>query len=168
MIAAISENRVIADKNGIPWYIPEDTKQYKERIKDEVVVYGNGTFNPDEREIPPSKHQIVLTRSEKSIDRECTTYVTGIIEAINVAKDFGTDELFILGGGEIYAAFLPLADRMVLSEIPGEYEGTVYFPEWNESNWNESKQEDGYEEFTITHYERKREPITEYLKTSRE
>lgn len=153
MIAAMSENGVIGDDEGIPWYIPEDTKQYKKRIEGEVVVYGSGTFSPEKRKIPPSRHQIILTRSNRTTERESSTYVSDVEEAIHLAEEMGVEELFILGGGEIYTEFLPIADRMILSEIHGEYEGTVYFPEWDAADWIEIER-DNREEFDIVHYER--------------
>jgi dihydrofolate reductase len=61
--------------------------------------------------------------------------------------------VFVLCGGEIYSQFLSLADEMILSRIPGSYDGTAHFPEWDDTEWAETRQEH-YDKFDVVHYER--------------
>jgi|AntDeeMinimDraft_6_1070357.scaffolds.fasta_scaffold01679_2 Dihydrofolate reductase len=153
LIAAVSKNRIIGSNGNIPWDIPEDISQYKERIKDETVVFGRKSFDPDHGRSSPSKHQLILSRDDRSTDNNSATYVSNVDETINLAKEMGVEKLLVLGGGEIYSRFLELADKMILSEIPNTYSGTTKFPEWDNSQWEVTDREK-YDKFEIAHYER--------------
>ncbi|MEF8781314.1 MAG: dihydrofolate reductase [Haloferacaceae archaeon] len=134
-VAAVAENGVIGRDGELPWpSIPADKRQYRERIADAPVILGRVTFD-SMREDLPGTAQIVLSRSESSFDVETAHHASGVDEAVEVAESLGARRAYVIGGAGIYALFQPAVDRMVLSRIPGEYEGDAYFPEWDSEEW---------------------------------
>lgn len=159
-IAAIDEDRAIASENGIPWDLPEDHKHWVDTIRGHPVIEGRKTAiaaTKDDVSIGnvTSNTNIVLTTQE---DIEPAggnvVIVNSVDEALEVADGLDDNEVYIIGGGEIYRQFMPYIDEMVLSHIDGDYDGAVYFPEWDDDEWEVVKA-DEREGFTIKYYERK-------------
>ena len=152
-VAAVAENRVIGADGEIPWgSLPADREQYRARIADDPIILGRRTFD-SMRDDLPGIAQIVLSRSIRTIDVE-TAHVVGTVEdALDAARAVGTGTAYVIGGGEIYALFQPYLDRMVLTRVPGSYDGDTYYPEWSHEDW-ELVATDTYDDFTIQYWER--------------
>jgi len=152
-VAALAENRVIGNDGDIPWEsIPEDREQYRERIADHPVILGRRTF---EMYVDlPGSAQIVLSRSERTFDAETAHHAGGVDEAIGIAASLGADRAYVIGGAGIYELFQPHLDRMVLSRVPGEYDGDAYYPEWDDDAW-ELREETPYGRFTLQEWVRR-------------
>jgi dihydrofolate reductase len=134
-VAAVADNGVIGKNGELPWpSIPADKKQYRERIADWPVILGRRTFESMLDELPGSA-QVVLSRSQTDFDVDSAHHAAGIDDAISTVESLGSDRGYVIGGAGIYELFQPEVDRMVLSWIPGEYEGDAYFPEWDRSEW---------------------------------
>jgi Dihydrofolate reductase len=134
-VAAIADNRVIGDNGGLPWpSIPADKRQYRERIADHPVILGRVTFESMLDDLPGSA-QIVLSRSERAFDEPTAYHANGVDNAVEIANSLSADTAYVIGGAVIYDLFQPYLDRMVLSRVPGEYEGDAFYPEWDESAW---------------------------------
>lgn len=134
-VAAVAENRVIGRDGEIPWpSVPADKRQYRERVADWPVILGRRTFDSMLDDLPGTS-QIVLSRSEREYDVGSAYHAAGVDEAVAVVEELGRDRAYVLGGAGIYELFQPVIDRMVLSRIPGEYDGDVYFPEWDAAEW---------------------------------
>jgi dihydrofolate reductase len=152
-VAAVAENRVIGRDGEIPWpSMPEDKRQYRNRIADDPVILGRRTFDSMRDDLPGTA-QIVLSRSEREYGVETAHHASGVEEAIKVADRLGASKAFVIGGGGIYSLFQPVVDRMVLSRVPGEYEGDTYFPDWDAEEWSRVKTVD-YEAFTLEEWVR--------------
>ena len=131
-VAALADNRVIADGDRIPWgRLPADREQYRARVAEDPVVLGRRTFDAMGAD-PAGRVQVVLSRTEREYDRETTHHAGGIEAALELATELGDDTVYVLGGGEVYRGFQPRLDRMVLSHVHGEYSGDTYYPEWGE------------------------------------
>ncbi|UWG47860.1 Dihydrofolate reductase [Halanaeroarchaeum sp. HSR-CO] len=153
-VAAVAANGVIGKDGEIPWEsIPEDKRQYRGRIEDWPVILGRRTFDSMREDLPGSV-QIVLSRSESNFDVESARHAPGVEEAIALLDRLDTDRAYVIGGGGIYALFQPVVDRMVLSRIPGEYEGDAYFPEWDGADW-ELVERTTYDDFVLEEWYRK-------------
>lgn len=152
-VAAVADNLVIGDDGELPWEsIPEDKKQYRERIADKPVILGRRTFESMLEDLP-GRAQIVLSRAGREYDVETAYAVQTVEEAIEQAKALDTETAYVLGGGVIYDLFQPRLDRMMLSRVPGEYEGDVHYPRWSEDEWvlvNETL----FEQFTLEEWNR--------------
>ncbi|WP_336360821.1 dihydrofolate reductase [Haladaptatus sp. ZSTT2] len=152
-VAALAENRVIGKDGEIPWEsIPEDKQQYRARIAAHPIILGRKTFD-SMREDLPGTAQIVLSRSEREFDVETAHHAFTVEEAIDIAESLGDETVYVIGGGKIYELFQPHLNRMVLSHVPGEYEGDAYYPEWDEDEWT-LESETAYDDFTLQEWVR--------------
>ncbi len=84
---------------------------------------------------PPGGTQIVLSRTEREYGVDSAHHAESVEGAIEVAKSLESDVVYVLGGGMIYELFQPYLDRMVLSRVPGEYDGDSYYPDWEDNEW---------------------------------
>lgn len=133
IIAAMSENRVIGYKNSLPWSIPEELQHFKKVTMGKTMIMGRKTFDSINRRLLPGRKTIILTTNEGETGTEYEV-ANNIEQAIELAGD--VEEIMIVGGANIYREFLPLANKIYLSIINGNYEGDTYFPEINYDEWN--------------------------------
>lgn len=152
-VAALAENHVIGKDGEIPWEsIPADKQQYRARIADHPIILGRKTFESMCDDLPGTA-QIVLSRSEREFGVETAHHARTVEEAIDIAASLGDETVYVIGGGKIYDLFQPHLDRMVLSRVPGEYEGDSYYPEWGENEWT-LERETEYDRFTLQEWVR--------------
>ena len=147
-VAAVAENGVIGRDDEIPWSsIPADKEQYRKRVADSPVVLGRRTFESMIDDLPGSA-QIVLSRTERDYDVETAHHAGSVEEATEIAESLDAETVYVLGGGGIYELFQPHLDRMVLSRVPGEYDGDSYYPEFDADEWKLEKETE-HERFTL-------------------
>lgn len=133
-ILAAARNRVIGDENNqIPWHLSSDLKYFKRTTLGHHVIMGRKTFESMGRPLP-KRTNIVITRDPYYAVSGCLV-ARSLPEALSLAYDNGETEAFIIGGGQIYALSIPLLDRLYLTEVEAEPEGTVFFPEINFQEW---------------------------------
>ena len=132
-IAAIGkENRVIGNKGQIPWHISEDFKHFKETTMGHPMIMGRKTFETFKSPLPGRAH-IVITRDKDYKVPEGVIVVTSIMDAIvEAVKQKGGEEIFVIGGGQIYELAMPFLDRLYLTLIEGDFEGDAFFPDYSE------------------------------------
>ncbi len=130
LIAAVAQNGTIGDRNALLWHIAEDMRRFKARTSGHPVVMGRKTYESLGRPLP-NRTNAVITR--QAIDLPGCTVVHSIEEA--VALFAPEEEIFVIGGAQIYAAALPLADRLDLTVVHRDYAGDTRFPEWDRSAW---------------------------------
>ncbi|HKQ26149.1 MAG TPA: dihydrofolate reductase [Burkholderiales bacterium] len=137
IIVAYAENRVIGKAGSIPWRISEDLKRFRQLTMGHHIVMGRKTWESIGRILPGRKHII--------ISRKPGYTVTGakVVDSLNaaIAAARGDNEIFVIGGSEIYALVLPIADRILATEIDRKYEGDTYFPELEKGIWRETARE---------------------------
>jgi len=151
-VAAVADNGVIGDDDEVPWDLPADKRQYRERVADHPTVFGRRTYEMFSD--PPGSAYIVLSRSERTYDDENAYHAGSVGDAVEVAESLGADRAYVLGGEGIYALFQPHLDGMVLTRVPGEYDGDSHYPEWDDEEW-EVVQTEEYENFTVETWERR-------------
>jgi dihydrofolate reductase len=130
-IAALSRNRVIGREGDLPWDLPEDMAYFRAKTKGHILIMGRKTFESFPKPLKDRLH-IVVTREPAYRTPEGVLVVPTIEAAINLAESkVGTwpDEVFIIGGGEIYRQTLEMADRLYLTEIDQEVAGDTLYPE---------------------------------------
>jgi dihydrofolate reductase len=139
LVAAMGRNRVIGLGGAMPWHFSEDLKHFKRTTIGGVMIMGRKTFDAIGRPLP-GRRSIVVTRSADWA-HDGVEVVHSLDEAIALA---GTEApVFVVGGGEIYAQALPLATRLVLTEIDDAPDGDTFFPEWPRSEWTETARVSG-------------------------
>ena len=132
-IVAIAKNNVIGKDNDIPWYLPADLKYLKKTTLNHHIIMGRNCYESIGKPLP-KRTNVVLTRNPFFIVSNC--YVThSIEEALELAKDNGEEEAFIIGGAQIYGQSMDLWDKLYLTEVDLEVEGDVILPEINFDEW---------------------------------
>lgn len=158
LIAAASENNVIGKGNVIPWKLPDDLQHFREVTKGHPVVMGRKTYESIGRPLP-DRRNIVITRKDMTI--EGCDVVHSFEEALELAAEDHSDEVFVIGGGEIYKEALPHADRIYFTHVHGTFEGDATFPEFHPEKWAEIEREEHPADekhthaFTFVTYERR-------------
>jgi dihydrofolate reductase len=139
LIAALGRNRVIGKDNRMPWHISDDLKRFKSLTLGHPVVMGRKTFQSIGKPLP-GRDNIVITRSDTFAAPGCRV-VHSLPEALEAAQ--GAEEAFVIGGAEIYALALPLADRLQLTEVDAAIDGDAHFPDFDRGDWREVSREPG-------------------------
>jgi len=133
-VAAVAENGVIGRDGELPWHLPGDSEQYRERVAGDPVILGRRTFESMLDDLPGTA-QVVLSRSEQSFDVPTAHHAGGVEEALAVLESLGAERAYVLGGEAIYELFQPHLDRMALTRVPGEYEGDATYPAFDDGAW---------------------------------
>ncbi|MDA0148601.1 type 3 dihydrofolate reductase [Vibrio sp. LaRot3] len=126
MIAAMANDRVIGKDNQMPWHLPADFAWFKRCTMGKPVIMGRKTYESIGRPLP-GRTNIVISR-DSQLEIEGVVTVTSIEEALQAAGD--VEEAMIIGGGAIYAACLPLANKLYVTHIDAKIEGDTQFPAW--------------------------------------
>lgn len=135
IIAAIGKNNELGKDNELLWHLKGDMKFFKEKTTGKTIVMGRNTFESLPKLLPNRKH-IVITHKNLSVPDEVTVF-NSLDETLNYIKSINED-VYIIGGGQIYKEFLEYANIMYLTEINKSFNADTYFPAFNESNWEKS------------------------------
>lgn len=138
-IVAAAKNRVIGKDNDIPWYLPADLQYFKKVTLNHTVVMGRNCYNSIGRPLP-KRTNIILTRDPYFISSNCII-CNSIHDALSQAKKIGEEEIFIIGGGQIYNQTINLWDKLYYTEVDLEVEGDVFFPQIDFSKWKLTSQD---------------------------
>lgn len=130
IIAAMARNRVIGTVSGLPWHLPRELKQFRALTIGRPIVMGRTTFEHIGRPLP-HRANIVLTR-QPGFTAEGVRVAHAAEAALEIAREeaakLRADEVVVIGGAEVYRAFLPLADRLYLTVVEGAFQGNATFP----------------------------------------
>ena len=129
IIVAHSRNMAIGKANALLWRLPEDLKRFKKLTTGHPIIMGRKTYQSINRSLP-DRTNIIVTRDENLEIPGCII-VHSVIEAIEKAKEFDREEIFIIGGAEIYKETLPLVDRLYVTKVDLDVEGDAFFPEYS-------------------------------------
>ena len=140
LVAAVADNGVIGVGGELPWHLPEDLAHFKRVTTDNVVIMGRKTFESIGRPLP-RRTNIVVTR-QPGWSADGVIAASSLDEAIETAEEYDGDAM-VIGGAQIYALALPLADSQVLTEVHQEPEGDVLYPPFERSEWEETRREQG-------------------------
>ncbi len=157
IIAAMAENRVIGRNGRIPWDIPEDRRRFRELTMGHPVIMGRRTFEAIGHPLPGRKN-IVLTR-QPAFRAEGCLVANSLRSALLACGEAA--EVFICGGGELYREALPLAEKVCLTVVHGEFQGDVVFPELPAGEFAETerRRDEGAGVCTFLVLERKGPPL---------
>lgn len=136
MIAAMASDRVIGKDNEMPWHLPADFVWFKRCTMGKPVVMGRKTYASIGRPLPGRQNIVISRDPELKIDG--VDVVTSIAAALEQAGS--AEEVMIIGGGSIYQACLPQADKLYLTYIAAELDGDTRFPQWG-NGWTETYRE---------------------------
>lgn len=157
-IVAMAQNRVIGRDNALPWHIPADLKYFKAVTMGKPMIMGRKCYDSLGRPLP-GRANIVISRTQNAppINENGPFYVASLEAALKEAGKTASQDIMIIGGGEIYRQAMPLVQRLYLTLVHRDYEGDVFFPDFSWDDWRIVSQEghDGEPEFTFFTLEKK-------------
>ena len=137
IVVAISANNAIGKDNQLLWHLPADLKHFKEITSGHTIIMGRKTYDSIGRPLP-SRRNIVITR-KADLQIENVEVANSLEEAISLCEN--EEEVFIIGGAEIYKNSIASTNTIYLTTVHKEYEADVFFPEINADEWSETYQE---------------------------
>jgi dihydrofolate reductase len=150
LVVAMSENRVIGRGGKLPWHLPKDLQHFKKLTVDHTVIMGRKTFEEIQRPLT-NRRNVVITRN-----RAFHPHGVTVVPSLNEALALGAteDEVFVLGGGEIFRLALPRAGRLYLTLVHAVVEGDTFFPPLDTTAWaideEEHHEADAKHEYAFT------------------
>lgn len=136
LIAAMTEDRVIGANNQLLWHLPNDFKHFKQITMGKPIIMGRKTFESIGRALP-GRQNIVLTRQLDQQFPGCDV-AHSVEEALTLAQG---DEIMVIGGADIYASFMPLAQQLYITVVQASILGDAVFPAWDPQEWQECSRE---------------------------
>lgn len=131
LIAAAAENNALGKDNAMLWHLPDDFKRFKEITTGHYIIMGRKTFESFPKPLPNRTH-VIITRQKGYAPAGCIV-VDSMENAIAACpKD---EDIFIIGGGEIYNLGMPFADTIELTRVHDSFEADAFFPEINRNEW---------------------------------
>ena len=121
---------LIGDRGVLPWHIPEDLAWFKQQTLNHSIIMGRSTWNSLGKPLPQRKN-IVLSR-DATFKAEGVIVAHSIAEARTLCLDATT---YVIGGANVFAQFLLLADRLIVTRIDSLFTGDTYFPDYNRDEW---------------------------------
>ncbi len=138
IIVAVSSNQVIGKDNKLAWNLPYDMKYFSNITRNHTVIMGRKNWEsiPEKFRPLPNRKNIIVSRNKK-YKIKSSIVVNSVEKAIEVSKNDNDNEIFIIGGGEIYKASFKYINKLYITEIRSIIEGNTFFPKWNKKKWKE-------------------------------
>lgn len=137
LLAAVARNGVIGVRNELPWHLPEDLKRFKELTTGGTVVMGRKTFDSIIARLGkplPHRHSVVLTRDASWTPPEGASQVS-VLHFVDEIPALPQELVYVIGGAEIYALTMPMADELDITEVDLSVDGDAFFPAIDASQW---------------------------------
>ncbi len=165
-IVCIAKNYAIGKDNGMIWHLPADLKHFKRTTMGKPILMGRKSYESLGKPLP-GRPNIVVSRSYASLPENTPTSIFkdmesvdggearivnegpflfdtldgGIAAMMKMGQDMGVNEVFITGGGQVYAKTLPITDRLYITVLDRDYDAEVFFPKFDWNEWNITAQE---------------------------
>jgi len=143
IVAAMDKNQVIGEDNKIPWTIPNEMKKFKQLTSGNTIVMGRKTFESIGKPLPDRNNVVLST----------TMQPTEGITVCRSIEDIPKNNIFVIGGSQVYKQAIPLASKMYISYVKKKYKGDAFFPKFNKAEWRVESRED-HPEFELVVYVR--------------
>jgi len=135
IIAAVAENGVIGRDGQLPWHLWDDLRRFKQLTMGHTVVLGRRTWESIGRPLPGRRMVVISRRAEDRAGVDGVAFVASLDGAIQLAEGAGDDEVFIIGGEELYGEGLSKASRLYLTRVHAEVDGDRRFPDVDWNDW---------------------------------
>lgn len=143
IIVAAASNGAIGGDNKMLWHMPTDMKYFKNMTTNHTVIMGRKSYDALGKPLP-NRVNIVISKNENYKLNGCYT-VTSLDEAFNLAQelysnndDAAEQQIFVIGGAQIYRLAMPLVDKLLVTEIKGEFDGDAFFDKVDQNIWEET------------------------------
>ena len=148
LIAAAAENNTLGKDNQLIWHLPNDFKRFKELTTGHHIIMGRKTFESFPKPLPNRTHVIITRQTDYIAPSDCIV-VDSLEKAIAVCPK--EEDIYVIGGGEIYTLALPVADAVEITRVHATFEGDAFFPEINQDEWKLEKSEVNYKDEKHAH-----------------
>ncbi|MCR8644942.1 dihydrofolate reductase [Paenibacillus sp. N1-5-1-14] len=138
-IVAMDRNRAIGHNNQLPWHLPADLKFFKKTTLGHTILMGRKTYESIGKPLP-GRTNVVMTQNRDYMVEGCEIVHT--VEEVKT-RYANVDELFMIGGAELFKLFMDDADKLYITRIDHEFEADTYFPELDASKWRKVSSEQG-------------------------
>ena len=138
LIVAMGKNRVIGASGRVPWHLPNELKLFKNLTMGHHIVMGRKTYESIDRLLPGRTTVIVTRQRDYTVPGAIVAH--SIDEALDACR--GDDEIFVIGGADLFRETLPIADRLYLTVVDAAPEGDTFMPEFDMTDWRETSAED--------------------------
>ncbi|MTD13967.1 ACT domain-containing protein [Nakamurella sp. YIM 132087] len=159
LVAAVAHGGVIGADGGMPWHLPEDLRRFKALTMGRPMIMGRRTFESIGRPLPGRRSIVVTRDGDWAADGVEVAHSLG--EALELARAGGSDDVMVVGGGDIYAQALPLADVLEITHIDRTVAGDTRFPEIGPAEWEPVAELDAGPELRFTTYRRRPPALTD-------
>jgi dihydrofolate reductase len=132
LVAALGQNRIIGGNNQMLWHLPNDFRYFRKLTLHHTVVMGRNTWLSLGKPLPQRRNWVLSTTLVSKPGMEVFPHWEALLERYQGQSE----EIFVIGGGQIYTQALPLAKRMVLTHVEASPQGDAYFPEWDPNQWH--------------------------------
>jgi dihydrofolate reductase len=139
LIAAAAENNALGKDNALLWHLPDDFKRFKALTTGHHIIMGRKTFESFPKPLPNRPHIIITRDRSYKVPFEGCSVVHSLHEALAKVNDL--QQVFVIGGGEIYAQAMPMANVIELTRVHETYEADTFFPAIDEEVWELVKEE---------------------------
>ncbi len=161
IIVGLDNNNVIGNKGKLPWHLPNDLKHFKSLTLHHPIIMGRKTYESIGKPLV-DRTNIILTKDYKFNPPDCILTPT-IASALLIAEEI-SDEVFIIGGAEIYARFMALADTLYVTKVDASVEGDTYFPkidleQWYLLSWERINDDKGTHAYSFLTYSKINNPV---------
>jgi dihydrofolate reductase len=157
IVAAVASNLALGKNNQLLWHLPADLQFFKKTTLNHPIIMGRKTYESIGRPLPRRLNIVISRQLDLQIDG-CVVVpnlpaATALAEQMEHQPADIAPEIFIIGGGDIYAQALPLAQRMVLTEVKRDFDADVFFPAFDPTQWQEISREPNHDETTGLDYD---------------
>ncbi|MBC7904422.1 MAG: dihydrofolate reductase [Gemmatimonadaceae bacterium] len=135
LVVAASANNAIGKDNQLLWHLPNDMKFFKNTTWAMPVIMGRKTFESMNSKPLVGRTNIIVTRQTEKLADQAVKKAESLDNAIQIASQTDAKEVFVIGGGQIFAEALPLADKVFLTRVHAVIDGDVFFPELDKKDW---------------------------------
>ena len=154
IIVAMALNRVIGSGNSMPWYLPEDLKKFRELTTGHAILMGRKTYESLPKVLPNREHYVVTRDPDYKSTNERASSNSHVFTALDPAAALGfisdrielegdiPEEVFVIGGGELFSQLLPYADKIYMTLIRKDIDGDTFFPQIDDNEWVQTSGED--------------------------
>jgi dihydrofolate reductase len=155
IISAVAKNGVIGRSNGeMPWHVKEEFQHFKNTTLGFPILMGRKSFDTLGKPLKGRLNVVITNNPDYKVPFEEVKIFHSLQKAVDYFNSLNQDKIFIIGGGQIYKQAINFADEMIISIMDFEAEGDVFFPEFDNSDWNIMKK-DKREQFEVIYYVRK-------------
>ena len=151
---AVAENLVIGSSNDLPWYLPEDLKHFKKITTGKTVLMGRKTYESIIKRLGkplPGRKNVVITRQQNFRVPSEVLVFHSLDDAL---KALVTEDVYVIGGAEVFKLALPLAEKIYMTHVHANYPGNIFFPEIDWGKWRKIEEEK-HQGYTFVEYLKK-------------